>query len=67
MVRLALWKKKVPLRITAARSVTSKQAAKKTAPCHRGKTLIGAAATDHCHAAEAQPTEKKDDNTTDSL
>ena len=29
MVHLALWKKKVPLRITAARLVTSKQAAKK--------------------------------------
>ena len=26
-------------------------------------TGLGAAATDQCHAAEAQPTEKKDDNT----
>ena len=35
IVHLQLWKKKVPLRITAARLTTSKEAAKKTAPCQQ--------------------------------
>ena len=35
IVHLQLWKKKVRLRITAARLATSKEAAKKTAPCQQ--------------------------------
>ena len=40
MVHLALWKKKVPLRTTAAKLATSKQAAKKPAPQNAVEPLL---------------------------